>query len=720
MPGWRTPCGRPCAGRGAGQKSGRDASPRPHPAPCPPPLILASRSAGAGRAAPAGAACRSRSMPAPVDEAAVKAAHARRGRAAARHRRRAGRAEGAAGSPAPAPGAAGARRRPGAGLRRPDLRQAARSRRGAGAARAPCAAGRHELLSAAVVFEDGRPVWRHVGRAQLTMRPFSDAFLDALPRASRATALLARVGAYRLEDGGAQLFAARRGRLLHRPRPAAPRAAGLPADARGLSPNDRGAAARRRASAGRSAHSRSPRLHGHWLRRYGIDGLLRADRAAAGGLRRAASARCRGSGFAASTSPSRTRRRRWRSPPSDQPARRGDRRGEHADLRRRRRRSTPTTPTATASSPTCASRRPDWAAAAGPALVLGAGGAARAVVAALLAEGAPEVRLANRTRGRAEALRAHFGAAVAVVDWQRRRRRPDGAGDHRQHHLARHGRRPTLPIGLDAAPAGGAGHRHRLRRRRRRRFVAAARAPRAAPRSTGSGCCCTRRVPGFERWFGRRPEVDAALRAAVLAHDAALPARPDRLGRHGQVDHRRLLRRGRRAGLGRRRRGAPALRRRRRRRGGARRPRAGGGRRRRASTATACARRSPPTRRCSRGSRRAVHPLVAADRAAFVAAHAGADVLLFDIPLLYETGAERGLDGVLVVTAPAEVQRARVLARPGMTAGGARRASSRGRCPTPRSARGPTSSSTPTRGLEAARADVLSLLATDQEERRDA
>jgi dephospho-CoA kinase len=63
-----------------------------------------------------------------------------------------------------------------------------------------------------------------------------------------------------------------------------------------------------------------------------------------------------------------------------------------------------------------------------------------------------------------------------------------------------------------------------------------------------------------------------------------------------------------------------------------------------------------------------VHPLVAADRAAFVAADAGADLVLLDIPLLYETGAEAGLDGVVVVSAPAEVQRERVLRRPGMTA----------------------------------------------------
>lgn len=61
-----------------------------------------------------------------------------------------------------------------------------------------------------------------------------------------------------------------------------------------------------------------------------------------------------------------------------------------------------------------------------------------------------------------------------------------------------------------------------------------------------------------------------------------------------------------------------------------------------------------------------VHPLVAADRARFAAQTPG-DLLLFDLPLLFENGAEAEMDSVVVVTAPPEVQRARVLARPGMT-----------------------------------------------------
>jgi dephospho-CoA kinase len=62
-----------------------------------------------------------------------------------------------------------------------------------------------------------------------------------------------------------------------------------------------------------------------------------------------------------------------------------------------------------------------------------------------------------------------------------------------------------------------------------------------------------------------------------------------------------------------------------------------------------------------------VHPLVRAARDEFLATHAAAPLVVLDVPLLFETGGEAGCDAVAVVTAPPEVQRARVLARPGMT-----------------------------------------------------
>ncbi len=63
-----------------------------------------------------------------------------------------------------------------------------------------------------------------------------------------------------------------------------------------------------------------------------------------------------------------------------------------------------------------------------------------------------------------------------------------------------------------------------------------------------------------------------------------------------------------------------------------------------------------------------VHPAVQAARERFIERHSDAPALLFDIPLLFETNGEKAFDKVLVVSAPAEVQRQRVLARPGMTA----------------------------------------------------
>lgn len=62
-----------------------------------------------------------------------------------------------------------------------------------------------------------------------------------------------------------------------------------------------------------------------------------------------------------------------------------------------------------------------------------------------------------------------------------------------------------------------------------------------------------------------------------------------------------------------------------------------------------------------------VHPAVADERATFMLEHAGEAIVVFDIPLLYEKGHGAGLDAVVVVSAPAEMQRTRVLARPGMT-----------------------------------------------------
>jgi shikimate dehydrogenase len=64
--------------------------------------------------------------------------------------------------------------------------------------------------------------------------------------------------------------------------------------------------------------------------------------------------------------------------------------------------------------------KPDWRADAGPILLLGAGGSARAVVVALLENGARQIRIANRTAAKAQAIATEFGAAVTAVSWAER------------------------------------------------------------------------------------------------------------------------------------------------------------------------------------------------------------------------------------------------------------------------------------------------------------
>lgn len=115
----------------------------------------------------------------------------------------------------------------------------------------------------------------------------------------------------------------------------------------------------------------------------------------------------------------------------------------------------------------------------------------------------------------------------------------------------------------------------------------------------------------------------------------------------------------------------------------------------------------------------AVHPLLAADRASFLSANAGADILAYDIPLLFETGADAWLDAVLVVTAPPEVQRQRVLLREGMTQARFDALLSRQMPDAEKRARARFVIDTST-GMDAARAEVLHILDVLRQERAHA
>ncbi len=157
---------------------------------------------------------------------------------------------------------------------------------------------------------------------------------------------------------------------------------------------------------------------------------------------------------------------------------------------------------------------PGWNPAAGPAAVLGAGGAARAVIASLIEVGVPEILLSNRTRPKSDALKSEFGQRVRVVDWVQAGNMMEeaatvvnttslgmvGAAEFR---VPLDGLRPgTVVSDLVYAPL------------KTRLLVEAEAAGCVAV--DGLGMLLHQAVPAFERWFGIRPEVTQATRDAVI------------------------------------------------------------------------------------------------------------------------------------------------------------------------------------------------------------
>ena len=157
---------------------------------------------------------------------------------------------------------------------------------------------------------------------------------------------------------------------------------------------------------------------------------------------------------------------------------------------------------------------PDWDAKAGPAAVLGAGGAARAVLSSLIDAGAPEIRLTNRTRTRSDALAREFGTKIRVYDWVQAGNMLDGTKTVVNATSLGMTGKPEMRVPLDALPKDAV-------------VTDLVYAPLETPllahaRSIGCqtvdglGMLLYQATPGFERWFGMKPTVDAALREAVL------------------------------------------------------------------------------------------------------------------------------------------------------------------------------------------------------------
>lgn len=157
---------------------------------------------------------------------------------------------------------------------------------------------------------------------------------------------------------------------------------------------------------------------------------------------------------------------------------------------------------------------PQWNVKSGPAAILGAGGAARAVIASLLQAGVPKLYLSNRTRIRAQALQSEFGKRIEVVEWvQAGNMLEECATVVNTTSLGMLGK-PPLRVPLDGL------HKETLvtdivYAPLKTRLLAEAEEI-GCTTVDGLGMLLHQAVPAFERWFGVRPEVDTATRAAAL------------------------------------------------------------------------------------------------------------------------------------------------------------------------------------------------------------
>lgn len=260
------------------------------------------------------------------------------------------------------------------------------------------------------------------------------------------------------------------------------------------------------------AHSRSPALHGYWLRRYGIKGHYIPMDVSSDDLQRALEMLPR-LGFVGInvTIPHKEAVLKLADVVTDRAALIGaantlifradgrihadntDGAGFMANLRQ---------------------NAPIWDPTAGPAAVFGAGGAARAVIAALIEVGVPEVRLANRTRPRAEALRADFGAKLTVYDWVQAPNMLEGATTVINTTSLGMAGKAEFRVPLDALESTAL-VTDLVYTPLKTQLLLEAEA-RGCTVVDGLGMLLHQAAPGFERWFGQRPEVDAATRNAVL------------------------------------------------------------------------------------------------------------------------------------------------------------------------------------------------------------
>ena len=156
-----------------------------------------------------------------------------------------------------------------------------------------------------------------------------------------------------------------------------------------------------------------------------------------------------------------------------------------------------------------------WRPEAGPIAIVGAGGAARAIIASLQAQGAREIRVVNRTRSRADELQAWFGAPVTAVAWDERAAALDGVALLVNATNQGMAGKPALDLALDALPPQAI-VADVIYVPPETPLLAAARA-RGHVTVNGLGMLLNQARPAFSAWFGVMPDVTPELRAALAA-----------------------------------------------------------------------------------------------------------------------------------------------------------------------------------------------------------
>lgn len=157
---------------------------------------------------------------------------------------------------------------------------------------------------------------------------------------------------------------------------------------------------------------------------------------------------------------------------------------------------------------------PDWNPKAGPAAVLGAGGAARAVIYSLIDLGVVDIRLSNRSRPRAEALRKEFGAKITVYDWVKAGNMLEGAKTVVNSTSLGMTGKPEFRVPLDGLDRTAVVN-DLVYTPLETSFLTEAKAM-GCTTVDGLGMLLHQGVPGFEKWFGYTPVVDDETRQVVL------------------------------------------------------------------------------------------------------------------------------------------------------------------------------------------------------------